>query len=213
MGAWKQVGRSTATLWNTFALALASATFCMAWCMAWLELAPRAWHAALRPWLLLPMMLPAIVWVIGLYSVALFVRLEGQWLGLIGAHAVMVLPYVLLALEPAYQSVDARQGAVAASLGRSRWAYLFAVKWPQLMPALMAAWAIGFAVSVAQYLPTLYVGAGRFDTVTTEAVTLAANGQRTFMSAYAALQMLLPIAIFWLASVMGRPRQFARSAS
>ena len=81
------------------------------------------------------------------------------------------------------------------------------------MPALMAAWAIGFAVSVAQYLPTLYVGAGRFDTVTTEAVTLAANGQRTFMSAYAALQMLLPIAIFWLASVMGRPRQFARSAS
>ena len=213
MGAWQQVGRSTATLWNTFALALASATFCMAWCMAWLELAPRAWHAALRPWLLLPMVLPAIVWVIGLYSVALFVRLEGQWLGLIGAHAVMVLPYVLLALEPAYQSVDARQGAVAASLGRSRWAYLFAVKWPQLMPALMAAWAIGFAVSVAQYLPTLYVGAGRFDTVTTEAVTLAANGQRTFMSAYAALQMLLPIAIFWLASVMGRPRQFARSAS
>jgi putative thiamine transport system permease protein len=32
---------------------------------------------------------------------------------------------------------------------------------------------VGFAVSVAQYLPTLFVGAGRFNTVTTEAVTLA----------------------------------------
>jgi putative thiamine transport system permease protein len=39
----------------------------------------------------------------------------------------------------------------------------------------------------------LYVGAGRFATVTTEAVTLAAGAQRSLMSAYAALQMLLPI--------------------
>ena len=52
---------------------------------------------------------------------------------------------------------------------------------------------MGFAVSVAQYLPTLYVGAGRFATVTTEAVTLAAGAQRSLMSAYAVLQMVLPV--------------------
>jgi putative thiamine transport system permease protein len=44
--------------------------------------------------------------------------------------------------------------------------------------SLLAALAVGFAVSVAQYLPTLFVGAGRFNTVTTEAVTLASGGQR-----------------------------------
>ena len=29
-------------------------------------------------------------------------RREGQWTGLLLAHTVMVLPYVLLALSPAY---------------------------------------------------------------------------------------------------------------
>jgi putative thiamine transport system permease protein len=86
------------------------------------------------------------------------------------------------------------------------------VKWPLLQRAIASAWAVGFAVSVAQYLPTLYVGAGRFATVTTEAVTLAAGAQRSLMSAYAALQMLLPIAAFALAALLGRPRRFEKIA-
>jgi putative thiamine transport system permease protein len=84
------------------------------------------------------------------------------------------------------------------------------IKWPLLKRALASAWAVGFAVSVAQYLPTLWVGAGRFATVTTEAVTLASGGQRSLMSAYAALQMLLPMLAFALASVWGRPRHFEK---
>uniref|UniRef100_UPI0040484CB2 hypothetical protein n=1 Tax=Limnohabitans sp. TaxID=1907725 RepID=UPI0040484CB2 len=72
---------------------------------------------------------------------------------------------------------------------------------------------MGFAVSVAQYLPTLYVGAGRFVTVTTEAVTLASGAQRSLMSAYAALQMLLPVLAFALAAYWGRPRQFEKIGS
>jgi len=163
---------------------------------------------ALRPWLLLPLVLPSVLWVVGLYSLALQWRLEGQWLGLLMAHAVMVLPYVMLALEPAYQAIDPRQRALASSLGQGRWSYLRHIQWPLLKRALASAWAVGFAVSVAQYLPTLYVGAGRFATVTTEAVTLAAGAQRSLMSAYAVLQMLLPLLAFALAAWLGRPRQF-----
>jgi putative thiamine transport system permease protein len=55
---------------------------------------------------------------------------------------------------------------------------------------------VGFAVSVAQYLPTLFVGAGRFNTVTTEAVTLASGAQRSLTAAYAWLQWLLPALVF-----------------
>jgi putative thiamine transport system permease protein len=160
----------------------------------------------------LPLVLPAVLWAVGLYSVVLPWRLEGQWLGLWLAHALMALPYVLLALEPAYQAVDPRQRAVVASLGHGRWAYLLRIQWPLLRRALASAWAVGFAVSVAQYLPTLYVGAGRWATVTTEAVSLAAGGQRALMSAYAALQMLLPVLAFALAAWLGRPRQFEKIA-
>jgi putative thiamine transport system permease protein len=211
--AWAQVLGSASTVWTTLGLAAASASVCLVWSVAWLETASRRWQKALRPGWLLPLVLPSVLWVVGLYSIALQCRLEGQWLGLLLAHAVMVLPYVLLSLEPAYQAVDPRQAAVVASLGHGRWTQLWRIKWPLLKSAIASAWAVGFAVSVAQYLPTLYVGAGRYATVTTEAVALASGGQRALMSAYAALQMLLPLLVFALAAVLGRPRQFEKMPS
>jgi putative thiamine transport system permease protein len=180
----------------------------LVWCVAWLELSPRHWDNTLRPLLYLPLVLPAVLWVVGLYSLALQWRLEGQWLGLLLAHTVMVLPYVLLALSPAYLGFDPRAAQLSDSLGHNRAAFLWRVKWPLLRRSLAASAAVGFAVSITQYLPTLYIGAGRFATVTTEAVTLASGAQRSLTSAYAGLQFLLPVLAFGLAAWIGRPRRF-----
>ena len=76
--------------------------------------------------------------------------------------------------------------------------------------ALAAAFAVGFAVSVAQFLPTLFVGGGRFATVTTEAVALSSGGQRSLLAAFALLQWLLPACLFALALWLGRKRRFAQ---
>ena len=206
--AWASVWASRGTVGTTLALALASTGLALLWCVAWLELSPRRWDNALRPLLYLPLVLPAVLWVVGLYTLALHTRLEGQWTGLLLAHTVMVLPYVLLALSPAYLGFDPRAAQLAASLGHGRWAFLLRVKWPLLRRSLSASAAVGFAVSVTQYLPTLYIGAGRFGTVTTEAVTLAAGAQRSLTSAYAGLQFILPVLAFALAAWLGRPRRF-----
>ncbi len=206
--AWHSVWSSRSTLGTTLVLALASSALALAWCVAWLELIPRRWDAALRPLLYLPLVLPAVLWVVGLYSLALWLRLEGRWSGLLLAHTVMVLPYVLLALSPAYLGFDPRYAALSASLGQGRWRFLLRVKWPLLRRALASSAAVGSAVSVAQYLPTLYVGAGRFASVTTEAVTLAAGAQRSLTSAYAGLQFVLPVLAFGIAAWVGRPRRF-----
>ena len=206
--AWSSVWASRGTVGTTLALALASTGLALLWCVAWLELSPRRWDNALRPLLYLPLVLPAVLWVVGLYSLALHTRLEGQWSGLLLAHTVMVLPYVLLALSPAYLGFDPRAAQLTASLGHGRWAFLLRVKWPLLRRSIAASAAVGFAVSVTQYLPTLYIGAGRFATVTTEAVTLAAGAQRSLTSAYAGLQFILPVLAFALAAWLGRPRRF-----
>jgi putative thiamine transport system permease protein len=206
--AWLSVWASLDTVGTTLGLALASTALALVWCVAWLEFSPRRWDQALRPLLYLPLVLPAVLWVVGLYSVALQWRLEGQWWGLLLAHTVMVLPYVLLALSPAYLGFDPRAAQLSDSLGHSRATFLWRVKWPLLRRSLVASAAVGFAVSVTQYLPTLYIGAGRFATVTTEAVTLAAGAQRSLTSAYAGLQFLLPVLAFGLAAWIGRPRRF-----
>jgi putative thiamine transport system permease protein len=66
-----------------------------------------------------------------------------------------------------------------------------------LRPILTAA-AVGFAVSVGQYLPTLLIGGGRVATLTTEAVALAAGGDRRAIGVHGIAQTaaaLLPFAL------------------
>lgn len=211
--AWASVWASRGTVLTTLGLAAASAALALAWSVAWLESAPRRWDAALRPLLYAPLVLPAVLWVVGLYSLALWLRIEGRWPALLLAHTLMALPYVLLALAPAYTGFDPRYRAISDSLGHGRAHFLLRIKWPLLRRALAASAAVGFAVSVAQYLPTLYLGAGRWATVTTEAVTLAAGAQRSLTSAYAGLQWLLPVMGFALAAWVGRPRRFTVAAA
>ena len=85
-----------------------------------------------------------------------------------------------------------------------------------LRPVLTAA-AVGFAVSVGLYLPTLLIGAGRWPTITTEAVALAAGGDRRVIGATALLQALLPFAGFALAlaipALLFRDRRAMRPAA
>jgi putative thiamine transport system permease protein len=67
-----------------------------------------------------------------------------------------------------------------------------------LRPVLIAL-ALGFAVSVAQFLPTLFAGGGRFSTLTTEALTLSAGGNRRLIGQFGLMLALLPLAGFALA--------------
>ena len=57
---------------------------------------------------------------------------------------------------------------------------------------MLIACAVAFAVSVGQYLPTLFAGNGRIATLTTDAVTLAAGADRRVIGAYAMLQAVFP---------------------
>ena len=210
--AWQSVLASSPTLWTTVWLGASSSLCALLWAVAWLECAPTAWRARAQPLLYLPLALPGVLWVVGLHRLSLAWGLDTLGLGLWLAHTLACLPYVLLALNGPYAGFDVRLHQVAASLGHGRWSYLLQVKWPLLRAALAASFAIGFAVSVAQYLPTLYVGAGRFATVTTEAVNLAAGGQRALTAAFAGLQWLLPVLVFALAALLGRPRRFPTPA-
>ncbi len=205
---WLSVGQSAKTLILTLGLGLTSALAALAWSVAWLEWAPSTWDQRVRQLVYLPLLLPSVLWVLGVHRLSLSWGMDAQWTGVWLAHTLAALPYVLIALTPAYTGFDARYAALVASMGRTRWQLLVRVKWPLLKAPLASAFAVGFAVSCAQYLPTLFVGAGRFSTVTTEAVTLASGAQRSLTAAFAWLQWVLPVVVFGIAAWVGRPRRF-----
>jgi putative thiamine transport system permease protein len=203
--AWLSVWESRAVLTTTAWLACASAGTAMVWSVVWLEWAPPLWQRNASPLIYVPLGLPAVLWVLGMHRLAISWNSDASTQGLWLVHTLVCTPYVMLAVQEPYRHFNPRMQAVAASLGKSRMAFLWQVKWPLLKATLASGFAVGFAVSVAQYLPTLYVGAGRFSTVTTEAVSLAAGGQRSLASAFAWLQCLLPALAFAAAGALGRP--------
>lgn len=213
LAAWRTLADSLDSVWTTLALGIASASCALLWVLAWLELAPARWHARMQTLAYALLALPALLWVLGLHRLTLGFGLDGTavavWLG----HTLACLPYVLLATEGPYRDFDGRWWQLAASLGQGRWRFLLQAKWPMLRATLAAGLAVGFAVSVAQYLPTLYLGGGRWATVTTEAVALSAGGQRSLMAAFAWLQWLLPVLVFAGAARWGRSRRFAAKAA
>jgi putative thiamine transport system permease protein len=67
-----------------------------------------------------------------------------------------------------------------------------------LLRPILTAIAVGFAVSVGQYLATLLMGGGRIETLTTEAVALSSGGDRRAIGVYSLMQTgaaLVPFAI------------------
>ncbi len=211
--AWGTVWDSRGTLWTTLWLAAASAASALLWVVAWLELAPVRWQARLQSLAYAQLALPALLWVLGLHRLALAWGLDASPSGVWLAHTLACLPYVLLSTVGAYGGFDVRWWQLAATLGQTRWEFLLRAKWPMLRTTLVAGFAVGFAVSVAQYLPTLYLGGGRLATVTTEAVGLASGGQRNLMAAFAWLQWLLPVLVFAAAARLGATRRFAPKAA
>lgn len=150
----------------------------------------------------LPLIVPQISFVFGLQILIILMGLDATIWALTLAHLIFVLPYVFLSLSDPWRAFDRRYDVIAAGLGQSRGRALWRVRLPMLTRAALTAAAVGFAVSVGQYLPTVLIGAGRLPTVTTEAVALAAGGNRRVIGVYAFVQTLLPFLAFAIASAV-----------
>jgi putative thiamine transport system permease protein len=151
-------------------------------------------------WILwLPLIVPQVAFLPGLQVLFLRAGLADGIAVVALAHLVFVLPYVFLSLAPPWRAWDGRIAVAGAALGAGPGRIFWRLRLPMLLrPALTAA-AVGIAVSVGQYLPTLLIGGGRVATLTTEAVALASGGNRRIIGAYAVLQMALPALGFALA--------------
>ncbi len=190
-------------LMNTLILAGMTVMLSLLLAVFWLEaeedLTRAAWAEAL---IYLPLLMPQIGFLYGLNVVFLRAGISGGYIAVVWAQALFVFPYVMIALSEPWRALDARLLQVAAALGAGRWRRLFTLRLPMLLGPIMTAGAIGVAVSVAQYLPTLFLGAGRIATLTTEAVTLSSGSDRRVTAVYASLQAALPFAAYALAALI-----------
>lgn len=165
-----------------------------------------------RLWLLyLPLLVPQVAFLFGLQVLLVRIGADGRLLAVIAAHLVFVLPYLFLSLADPWRAFDERYARTANSLGASRWRVFWFIKLPILIRPVLMASAVAFAVSVGQYLPTLFAGSGRVATLTTEAVTLSGGADRRVIGTWALLQAVFPLCVFvaaaWVPRLLYRNRR------
>ena len=194
-----------ATAGVTLALGLLSTAVALALVLACLEAEHRfgLTPGARAIWLLyLPLIVPQVAFLPGLQLLALWAGADGTVWVVAAAHLVFVIPYVFLSLAPAWRAWDARIAIAGATLGAPPGRVFWHLRLPMLLRVVLTAAAVGMAVSVGQYLPTLLIGGGRIETLTTEAVALSSGGNRRIIGAYGLLQMVLPALGFGLALLL-----------
>jgi putative thiamine transport system permease protein len=156
-------------------------------------------------WLLyMPLLVPQVAFLFGAQVLLVHAKLDASFFAVVWMHLIFVLPYLFLSLADPWRAFDSRYARSATSLGASRWRVLWRVKLPILLKPTLIACAVAFAVSVGQYLPTLFAGGGRIATLTTEAVTLASGDDRRVTAVWALLQAAMPFVVYAIAVSLPR---------
>ncbi|HGV3884418.1 TPA: ABC transporter permease subunit [Klebsiella pneumoniae] len=179
-------------------LALAACALGAAVCLLWLACGPARGDG----WVWLPLVLPALPLADGQYRLALYAWLDGDWWTVLWGHLLWVVPWMLFILRPAWRQRDPRLTVVARTLGWGSTRIFWLLTLPSLTRPLLTALAVGFSVSIAQYLPTLWLGAGRIPTLTSQAVALSSGGEAQTLAAQALWQLLLPAVCFTLTALL-----------
>ncbi len=153
-------------------------------------------------WMLLylPTVVPPLAIGMGLNILFLQIGLAGTIPGIVLAHLVPTLPYVVFTLAGAFARYDEAYEFQAWVLGASASRTLFTVTLPMLAPSLAVAALFAFLISWSQYLLTLLIGSGRVITLPVLLFSAASGGNPVTIAALA-LVFLAPPALVILATL------------
>lgn len=111
----------------------------------------------LRTVFLLPMVVPAVVLGVGMQILFVRLGLASTYAGVVVAHTVLAVPFVLVNVSASLDGVDARVERAAASLGATPATVLRRVTLPLALPGIVAGAVFAFATSLDEVVLTLFV--------------------------------------------------------
>src|SRR4029077_8335464 len=113
---------------------------------------------AMRLLMLVPMIVPTVVYALGIYRTYAELGLLGTYTGVIIAHAVTGMPYVAILVSAALADFDTRLDQAARSLGASIAQSLVLVLLPIIRPAIASGAIFAFIHSWDELLLVLFIG-------------------------------------------------------
>lgn len=140
--------------------------------IAWHQFAGR--EAALGL-LLSPLMVPHVVLGIALLRFFTQIGATGTIAGLVAAHTVLVIPFVLRLVVASATGFDRSVAQAAESLGASRLTVFVRVVLPLILPGIAGGWLIAFITSFDELTMTVFVSSASTQTLPVKMYAHIAN--------------------------------------
>ena len=112
----------------------------------------------IRSLMILPMAVPTIVYALGIYRLYVELDLVGTALGVILAHAVTGLPFVVLTVSASLSNLDPRLEQAARGLGASVRQTLRYVIVPNIVPGVLSGAIFAFIHSWDELIVVIFIG-------------------------------------------------------
>lgn len=116
--------------------------------------------SAMLAFVLSPIVVPRMIIAVGMFYFFARVGLVGSTIGLILAHTVVAVPYVVITMMAVLRNYDTRLDLAAQSLGAGPWATLRFVTFPILSAGLMSSFLFAFATSFDELTIALFASGG-----------------------------------------------------
>ncbi len=126
-------------------------------------------NAFMQSLFLSPLMLPQIIWALGLIQFFSMVQIGGRsilgsFAGIVLAHSVIILPYVIRMVLTSLKYVEVDLESAAMSLGAKPIRTFLEVTVPIILPGVLVSAVFGFMVSFTDVVVSSFVAGTRYIT-------------------------------------------------
>lgn len=146
---------------------------------------------------ILPFMVPATVFAMGVQVTFIQLGLNNTILGVIIAHLICSLPYAIRLIMDGMEAVGTGFEEQARVLGADAGSAFLKTTLPLLSPVLVSAMSMAYIVSFSQYFLTLLIGGGKVKTFTIVMVPYLQSGDRNIACIYSGLFLMVTMIVFW----------------
>jgi putative spermidine/putrescine transport system permease protein len=131
-----------------------------------LTISESRWASLARTLFMLPMMVPSILVAVGAFFVYVRIDLNNTLTGLVLAHTMLALPFVLITVGNGFKTYDMNQELVARSLGAHRLKAFFTITLPQIRFSVISGALLAFITSFDEVIVAIFVSSGENTTLT-----------------------------------------------
>ncbi len=197
--AWDYVLSPYSRVWeatvNTISIGLAVTAICLVICLPAARVLARerfTGKSSFEFFLTMPLIVPDAAIGIALLMIFINLGLAGSYIGIIIAHLIPTIPYMVRMLTAVYQGLGKEFEEQAEILGANRFQVLTMVTLPMLMPGVIAGALFTFLVSSNIFLLTFFLGQGQVITLPTLLFSKISGGTLDASAAGITLIVSLP---------------------